>query len=282
MPNSLGRASLVLGDRWNLLILREAFRGARRFRDWTAALGISDPVLSNRLRDLTAAGVLTRAAEGYRLTAAGRSMWQIFVAIWLWDSRWAGPHDGTRPRLRHHTCGYDIIPLLACGHCGARGVTALETAVERHPGYGHAQSNPPRPYRRHAPSEPETAIDLLGDRWGTSVLAAALLGVQRFTDFAKDIDGIPRLTLTQRLRTFVGEGILSHRRPHYHLTAKGLDFFGIFSTEIAWSSAAFSDNGGPPLTISHRPCGTFEPVFACNVCNGVLEQQHIQFNGPAD
>jgi DNA-binding HxlR family transcriptional regulator len=273
-PNSLGRGSLVLGDRWNLLILREAFRGARRFRDWTAALGISDPVLSNRLTDLTSAGVLARADTGYRLTGTGRSMWPVFVAMWLWDTRWAGPHHST---LRHHACGYDIIPLLACGRCGARGVTALETAVQRHPGYGHARSNPPRPYRRHAPTEPGTAADLLGDRWGTSVLAAAFLGVQRFSDFVREIEGIPRLMLTRRLRTFAAEGILSHRENRYHLTAKGLDFFGVFSTEIAWSTSAFPGSGPPPLTISHRPCGPFEPVFVCNVCDTVLERRGIRF-----
>lgn len=295
-PNSLGFGSLVLGDRWNLLILREAFRGARRFQDWTAALGVSDPVLSTRLRDLTELEMLHRVPSRsspqhyeYRLSASARAMWQIFVAIWLWDLRWA-PSDGApRPRLCHEPCGYSITPLLGCGSCQARGVTPFETSVVRQPGYTYAQGNPPRRYRRAQPlpgaATDLTAIELLGDRWGIAVLAAAFLGARRFNDFILDIDRIPRLMLTQRLATFTEADVLARRpvtdhgrRMEYHLTAKGLDFFSVFSTEIAWSSTAFPDTHGPPLAIRHRPCDSpFVPVYVCNACNRVLGRQEVRF-----
>jgi len=297
-PNSLGYGSLVVGDQWNLRILREAFRGARRFSEWVDALGVSDPVLAARLKDLTRLGLLQRHdASGpphrpeYRLSDSAKQMWQVFIAIWLWDRRWAGG-NGTFPRarLRHETCGFTVLPLLSCGNCEARGVTLFETRVHRHAGYTYDQSNPPRPYRRvQQPADSDgqnlRAIDLLGDRWSASVLAAAFLGAHRFQQFATDIGSVPPFTLTARLGRFVEHGVLvrrpiamGKRRMEYHLTAKGTDFFGIYACEIAWSAVAFPDRGALPLVIEHVPCGNaFEPTFVCNSCNGRLHRREVRF-----
>ncbi len=305
-PNSLGFGSLVLGDRWNLLILREAFRGATRFHEWTHNLAVSDPVLSARLRDLTALGLLRRTPSTaspnrpeYRLTEPAKDMWQIFVAIWLWNLRWTtGPDEFGhrqlhRPRLRHTDCGFAVQPLLGCRHCPARGVTPFETSVVRHPGYSYDEGNPARPYRRiqsagpEDPSDPD-AVALLGDRWSTSVLAAAFLGARRFSDFSRDIGSIPPLILTQRLSTFVAARVLvqrpvtvGKRRLEYHLTAKGTDFFGIFCNEISWTSRSFPDRDGPPLVVRHLPCSQpFEPVYVCNACDRPLERRSVTFEYP--
>ena len=74
--NSAVRALAVLGDRWTLLILRDAFLGVRRFGDFEARLGITPTVLARRLAQLVAAGVLRRAQAtparvDYHLTAKG-------------------------------------------------------------------------------------------------------------------------------------------------------------------------------------------------------------------
>jgi DNA-binding HxlR family transcriptional regulator len=304
VPNSLGYGSLVLGDRWNLLILREAFRGVRRFSEWTDALGVSDPVLAARLKDLTRLGLLERresatsaGRQEYRLTDAAKQIWQVFVAIWLWDRRWApGPVASSafpRTRLRHDRCGFTVLPVLGCGNCEARGVTLFETSARRHPGYTYDQSNPPRPYRRVQPAADAAgavlhAIDLLGDRWSTSVLAAAFLGAHRFQDFARDIGTIPPLMLTDRINRFVEQGVLARRpvaagkrRMGYHLTTKGADFFAIYACEIAWSAQAFQDAEGPPLVIEHLPCGApLEPCFVCNACNERLHRTGVHFEFP--
>jgi DNA-binding HxlR family transcriptional regulator len=297
-PNSLGLSSLVLGDRWNLMILREAFRGAHRFQDWTNTLGVSDPVLATRLRDLTGLGLLDRTQSPtspgrpeYHLTPAAKDMWSIFVAIWLWNLHWASGTDvSRRARLRHHDCGFAVRPLLGCGACRAHGVTPFETSVVRAADYSYDEGNPPRPYRRikhgsaTVPADLD-AVGLLGDRWSTSVLAAAFLGAHRFSDFSRDIGSIPPLILTQRLNTFVEARVLvqqpvasGKRRLEYHLTSKGSDFFGIFSNQISWSSRVFADRSGPPLTIRHLPCGsTFDPVYFCNACDGQLERRTVAF-----
>ena len=299
-PNSLGYASVALGDRWNLLILREAFRGARRFSEWRDALGVSDPVLAARLKDLTKLGLLERhsapgtpARQEYRLSVPARQSWQIFVAIWMWDRRWAPGNVSFRvgppTRLRHTQCGFTVSPLLGCGSCEARGVTLFETRVHRHPGYTFDQSNPPRTYRRVQSTGSDRtelqAIDLLGDRWSTSVLAAAFLGAHRFQDFARDIATIPPLMLTERINRFVEHGVLGRRpvaegrrRMEYHLTPKGTDFFAVYACEIAWSERAFPDVDGPPLVIEHLPCGKpFDPAFVCNACNQRLHRRDVTF-----
>ena len=59
--NSAVRALAILGDRWTLLILRDAFLGVRRFGNFEARLGITPMVLARRLAQLVAAGVLRRA-----------------------------------------------------------------------------------------------------------------------------------------------------------------------------------------------------------------------------
>src|SRR6185437_6288682 len=78
-PCPIGRAADVLGDRWTLLILRNATVGMTRFDEFKSDLGIADNVLSTRLGRLVDAGLLTKAPyrhEGrtryeYRLTEAG-------------------------------------------------------------------------------------------------------------------------------------------------------------------------------------------------------------------
>ncbi len=228
----------------------------------------------------------------YHLTDSSRDMWQIFIAIWLWNLRWTTasdePANAHRSRLRHRECGFAISPLLGCSRCRAHGVTPFETSAERHPGYSYDEGNPPRPYRRiQQPTESfdPDAVELLGDRWSTSVLAAAFLGAHRFSDFSRDIGGIPPLILTQRLNTFVQARVLTQRpvaagkrRLEYHLTTKGTDFFGIFSNQVSWSSRVFPDRDGPPLTIRHLPCNdVFSPVYICNACDQRLDRRQVAF-----
>jgi DNA-binding HxlR family transcriptional regulator len=92
-PCPIGRASPILGDRWALLILREAFLGVDRFEDFLERLPISRAMLTDRLRLLVAAGVMQRdppAAKRalYRLTEAGQGLGPTLMAIKAWGDRW--------------------------------------------------------------------------------------------------------------------------------------------------------------------------------------------------
>lgn len=105
----IARSLEVLGERWTLLILREAYRGVRRFADFERELGIAKNVLSARLKALVESGVLDRTPSRddarsieYRLGTKARELFPVLMALALWGERWAS--DGSaklRFRNRH-------------------------------------------------------------------------------------------------------------------------------------------------------------------------------------
>ena len=125
VPCSIGRALAIVGERWTLAIVREAFAGARRFDVFQQRLGIARNVLSARLRTLVENGVLERSAYQdaprrfeYRLTAKGRDLYPVLVALLGWGDRWLAGTEGPPLTLTHRACGHDAQPELTCGHCG--------------------------------------------------------------------------------------------------------------------------------------------------------------------
>ena len=92
-PCPIGRAARVLGDRWVLLILREAFLGADRFETFVERLGINRAALTSRLAILLEAGLLSRdpptgKRARYALTDAGRALVPLFREM----EEWSGEH----------------------------------------------------------------------------------------------------------------------------------------------------------------------------------------------
>lgn len=93
-PCPVARFVDVLGDRWSLLIVRDAFDGTRRFGDFQRDLGVARNILSDRLRKLVDAGVLATqpAADGsayleYVLTAKGEKLFPVVVAMRQWGEQ---------------------------------------------------------------------------------------------------------------------------------------------------------------------------------------------------
>jgi DNA-binding HxlR family transcriptional regulator len=300
--SSVGRAVRLLGDRWTLLILRDAFlRRTRRFAGWRESLGISDPVLSRRLHDLVDDGVLRRALytssperHEYLLTEAGLDLWSFLVAIWGWERRWVAGTAAVRIDLVHDGCGASVLPQLACSGCGS-AVGARDTAAERTPGSTPDRNAPPRLRRRSTMSEeptdpalliPET-MALLGDRWSTVVLAATFLRTRRFGEFQREL-GVPPTLLAGRLRTLVSIAVLqrvpSERRSDHHeyrLTEKGLEFFPVLALLWRWANRWMATPAGPPVRISHPACGAvLDPVLLCDGCGGVLQRREVRFVRP--
>lgn len=119
---SVAGALAVVGEKWSLLVLREAFFGVRRFADFQRVLGAPKAVLSDRLATLVAQGVLDRVpyrAEGerqrheYRLTAKGRDLYPTLVALMQWGDTYLS--DGPPPlELTHRDCGAPVHLELAC------------------------------------------------------------------------------------------------------------------------------------------------------------------------
>ncbi|WP_299999218.1 helix-turn-helix domain-containing protein [uncultured Cedecea sp.] len=90
-PCPVARSASLVGDRWSLLIVRDAFDGIRRFGDFQRNLGMARNILSDRLQKLVIAGVLEMQAasdgtayQEYVLTAKGESLFPVIVAMRQW------------------------------------------------------------------------------------------------------------------------------------------------------------------------------------------------------
>ncbi|MQY08470.1 winged helix-turn-helix transcriptional regulator [Actinomadura macrotermitis] len=128
---SLSRSLEVVGERWTLLIVRDACYGVRRFSDFQAHLEIPRAVLSARLTALVDAGVLAKEGHEYAVTEVGRQLWPVIHLLLRWgaDNFAAGPCRV----FRHVGCGEEIGPDGGCAACG-RDVSLEE--LEIHPGPG--------------------------------------------------------------------------------------------------------------------------------------------------
>jgi DNA-binding HxlR family transcriptional regulator len=290
--SAIGRALGILGDRWVLLILQRAFLlRVRTFAGWRDELGISESVLATRLKELVRHGILVPAAyrDGrlryeYRLTGAGLRLWSFLVAIHSWERDWADRDDLLT--LVHDACGEDARPYLACGAC-RKPMSARDTRTERGPLASFARVGLPRHHRRTVRGDHRTdylgyclhSMEILGDRWSTTVLSAAFLGIRRFVDFQSEL-GIAPSVLTDRLKRFVELGVLqadSYR--FYRLTDKGLAYFEVLAFLIDWAQRELPAPEGSGLTVTHKPCGTkLRPVLLCRACEKVLERRDVHFD----
>lgn len=120
---SIARTLEVIGERWSLLIVRDAFYGVRRFDDFRRDLGIARNVLTDRLHTLVAQGVFERRQyedrpprHEYVLTPKGRDLLPVVLTMMRWGDRWES--DGDRPvTLTHTSCGSETTPYVACSAC---------------------------------------------------------------------------------------------------------------------------------------------------------------------
>jgi DNA-binding HxlR family transcriptional regulator len=128
---SLARALEVVGERWTLLIVRDAFYGVRRFSDFRSHLDVPRAVLSARLASLVETGVLAKDGHDYVLTDMGRELWPVVHTL----ARWAENHLSAE-QFRvfvHAACGVRIGPDGTCPGCG-RHVPPEELEVHAGPG----------------------------------------------------------------------------------------------------------------------------------------------------
>ena len=121
---SIARALELVGERWSLLVIRDAFLGKRRFDEFQESLGIASNVLSDRLRRLVEAGILERVRYQehperfeYRLTDQGRELNTALVALLHWGDRYLAP-SGPPRIVEHAGCGGDVVAQLVCAKCG--------------------------------------------------------------------------------------------------------------------------------------------------------------------
>jgi DNA-binding HxlR family transcriptional regulator len=136
------RALDVLGEKWTLLILREAIYGLRRFDDFARALKCGRGVLSSRLKTLVQAGILAkldyaepgrRSRAEYRLTAKGRDLYPALLALSQWSDRWDPPKAGPAARVTDRATKR-AVSVVITSRADIRGLTMDELSIRPGPG----------------------------------------------------------------------------------------------------------------------------------------------------
>ncbi|GHA70560.1 winged helix-turn-helix transcriptional regulator [Streptomyces termitum] len=141
---SIARSLEVVGERWTLLVVRDAFYGVRRYGDFLAHLGAPRAVLAARLQALVDAGVLDRRRyqespprDEYVLTEAGLALWPVLRALGAWGR---DRIPGTLPmrRFHHAACGTELGPGGECpsAGCPSHGRAVPPADIEMRPGAG--------------------------------------------------------------------------------------------------------------------------------------------------
>ena len=135
MRCSVARALSAVGDRWTVLILREAFLGVKRFELFRERLSIARNILTSRLQELVREGILekTRYQEKperfeYRLTEKGIGLYPVLVTLMAWGDRWMCDEMGPPMLLVHKPCEHTLAPVVTCSHCG-QSVVAREVGI---------------------------------------------------------------------------------------------------------------------------------------------------------
>jgi DNA-binding HxlR family transcriptional regulator len=117
------------------------------------------------------------------------------------------------------------------------------------------------------------ALALIGDQWTLMILREALFGVRRYGQFARNL-GIPRPTLSERLRSLVDSRLLARvayardpDRYEYRLTDAGRELFGSAVMLMRWGDRYLAGPDGPPIVLRHHPCGEIaDPTLVCDRC----------------
>ncbi|ALG12179.1 winged helix-turn-helix transcriptional regulator [Kibdelosporangium phytohabitans] len=147
---SVARALEVVGERWSLLIIRNAvFAGSTRFTQFQRQLRVAPNILSNRLARFVEAGLMrTRPVAGdsdlheYVLTPQGLDLQPVIVALAEWGDRWAAP-QGPPVIFVHDDCGGTVHSYLNCERCHAEP-NPPEVTTRPGPGANKASGKPAR------------------------------------------------------------------------------------------------------------------------------------------
>ncbi|MFB7026507.1 MULTISPECIES: winged helix-turn-helix transcriptional regulator [unclassified Streptomyces] len=140
---SVRRALDMVGEKWTLLILRDAFNGVRRYDEFRRHLGLSEAVLADRLRKLVAAEVLraepyrepgARTRYEYRLTSKGVDLWPVLLALKQWGDVHAEAPGGPVLDVRHTDCGAPVRVVVQCEGEERAALSARDVTVRPGPG----------------------------------------------------------------------------------------------------------------------------------------------------
>jgi DNA-binding HxlR family transcriptional regulator len=138
-PCPVARSADLIGDRWSLLIVRDAFDGMRRFTDFQRNLGVARNILADRLRRLVEAGILAvqpsatgGAYQEYVLTERGEQLFPVVVALRQWgEGELFGPEEAHSELVEKKT-GQPLRRMAPLGE-GGNSLAPGDTEVRKLP-----------------------------------------------------------------------------------------------------------------------------------------------------
>lgn len=289
----------VVGDRWALLILRDAFLGRSRFEQLRQFTGASKATLTRRLESLIQADVLYKKPYSksgnrvdYKLTKKGLGLFASSLMCWQWESQWTELSAEVLPvNLIHKNCGHAVNAKAVCRHCSQ----PLQVNDVKWPELGNQlgnqlssmQSFNKRRVRTSATNTEQdqslaTVSDLIGDRWTLLILISSFLGVNRYDSFLKQLN-IASNILTDRLNLLVDVNIFKRinyqenpPRSEYLLTAKGKSLFPLVMVIRQWVIDWMPKEAVENLV--HKGCGEKLVVdVVCSGCDTVPQANQVQF-----
>lgn len=137
---SIDAALSLVSTRSAMLILREAYYGARRFEEFVSRVGITEAVAAARLRELTDAGLLRRepyqepgqrTRQAYRLTRMGLDLFPALIALAQWGDKYLSGPSGPPLLWRHAECGAPVAAVVQCA--AGHAVPVAELSVRAAP-----------------------------------------------------------------------------------------------------------------------------------------------------
>lgn len=145
---SMQRTLAVIGEKWTMLLIRDCANGVHRFDDFRRHVGLSDAILSDRLRTLVSQGLFEtreyqepgqRRRREYRLTAKGWDLFPVLIALRQFGDKHLAD-DGDQPwRIQHKACGHDVRAEVRCTYDG-QVLTPRDTESVPGPGARHLAS----------------------------------------------------------------------------------------------------------------------------------------------
>ncbi|MGH1371477.1 MAG: winged helix-turn-helix transcriptional regulator [Cellvibrionaceae bacterium] len=280
LTNPVARGLNIVGDRWTILIMRDAFLGRQRFSEFRTNTGIARGTLSNRLEALVAEGLLYKKPYSespkrfdYKLTDKGLSLYPWALLIWQWESRWTDHQEAGVPSVLWHAVDgsqHELQPQCVCRHCREplryddvkRVVTGDGSSVsadEVSEKFGNQRRT-----RSQVTADADHAlghiIDIIGDRWTTLILAAAFIGLRRYDDFQQQL-GIATNILADRLKMLLQMEVLERKeyqsnppRYQYELTEKGKSLYPQTMAVRQWVLDCLPE-AIHPFKLVHKNCG---------------------------
>jgi DNA-binding HxlR family transcriptional regulator len=136
MNCSVARALGEVGERWSLLIIREAMMGSTRFDQFQTRLGVARNILTERLKSLVVAGVLARRKSKenariftYTLTEKGSDLLPVIAALMGWGDRWISFETGPPVLLVDRETFEPLLPV-ALRRTNGQAIAVCDIAIK--------------------------------------------------------------------------------------------------------------------------------------------------------